>query len=194
MSLDGASEGTYAKYRVGGRFQQVFDNIKALMEIKKRRRSAFPVVEWQFLVMRHNEHEIPKVRRLAEEIGVDVFTLGSIGLGEAPYDGTYDQRLLEEWLPCQNLEYRHRYGAESLYDAPCVFLWESVTLNWDGGLSPCCAIDDPRMDFGNALEEQFKSIWNNELYQRSRSEFDSRFKGNSGCHTVCMDCKVFKKR
>lgn len=84
VSLDGAGEETYVKYRVGGHFEQVFDNLKTLIEIKRRRRSPFPVVEWQFLVMRHNEHEIPDVRGLADEIGVDVLTLGPIGFGEAP--------------------------------------------------------------------------------------------------------------
>ena len=193
VSLDGVSEETYVKYRVGGQFQQVFDNLKALIKIKKQRRSSFPVVEWQFLVMRHNEHEIPKVRRLAKKIGADILTLGKIGFGETPYDGTFDQRLLDEWMPRHNLEYRHQYNGESLFDAPCFFLWESVTVNWDGGLAPCCVLDNPRMDYGNLLDEPFKDIWNNELYQSSRREFNARLRGKSCCHTTCLHCKIFRK-
>ncbi len=193
VSLDGAGEETYVRYRVGGHFQQVFDNLKDLIEIKKRRHSRFPVVEWQFLVMRHNEHEIPDVRRLADEIGVDVLTLGPIGFGEAPYDGSYDHGLGEKWLPRHNLEYRYRYDGEYLFDAPCFFLWESVTLNRDGGLAPCCVLDDPHMDFGNVLNESVQSIWNNGLYIGSRREFNPRLQGKSGCRTACLRCKIYRK-
>ena len=194
VSLDGASEQTYAKYRVGGHFQQVFNNLKALVEIKRRRRSAFPLVEWQFLVMRHNEHEIPKVRELAEELGIDLVTFGAISLSEAPYDGTYDQKLAAEWLPQHHLQYRHRYGTESFYDGPCFFLWESLTINWDGGVAPCCVLDDPMMDFGNTLNESIPSIWNNEFYQSARREFNPQYRGKSDCRTACLPCKIFSKR
>ena len=194
ISLDGASEETYVKYRVGGHFQQVFDNMKTLIEIKKQCRSKFPLIEWQFLVMKHNEHEIPRARRLAMETGVDIFTLGKIGFGEAPYDGTCNKDLMEEWLPRHNSEYRFDYDGKFMYNTACFFLWETVTLNWDGGLAPCCVLDDQRQDFGNALEKPFKRIWNNELYQSSRREFDQRIKGTSGCRTACLDCKIFMKR
>jgi len=144
--------------------------------------------------MRHNEHEIPDVRGLADEIGVDVLTLGPIGFGEAPYDGTHDHGLGEKWLPRHNVKYRYQYDGGFLYDGPCFFLWESVTLNPDGGLAPCCVLDDPRHDFGNELEEPVKSIWNNEFYQSSRSEFNTRLKGKTGCRTACLHCKIFRKR
>jgi radical SAM protein with 4Fe4S-binding SPASM domain len=193
VSLDGTNEETYVKYRVGGHFQQVFNNIKTLIEIRNRQQRSFPVIEWQFLVMRHNEHEIPEVSKFAEELGVDLVTFGAIGLNEAPYDGTYDQGLAEEWLPRHHSQYRHRYGNESFFESPCFFLWESVTINWDGGIAPCCVLDDPSMDFGNILEEPFKNIWNNELYLASRREFNPRLQGNSG-PTVCLRCKIFSKR
>jgi MoaA/NifB/PqqE/SkfB family radical SAM enzyme len=194
VSLDGASEESYAKYRVGGHFQQVFSNLNTLIDIRNRCRSSFPIIEWQFLVMRHNEHEIPQVRKFADELGVDLVTFGAIGLGEAPYDGTYDQTLAEEWLPRHHPQYRHRYGTESFYDGPCFFLWESVTINWDGGVAPCCVLDDPNMDFGNTLDRPVSSIWNNEFYQSSRRQFDPRLQGTSGCQTACYHCKVFRKR
>jgi MoaA/NifB/PqqE/SkfB family radical SAM enzyme len=194
VSIDGASEETYTKYRVGGDFRRVLDNLKILIEIKRQYRRPFPVIEWQFLVMRHNEHEIPDARRLAGEIGVDLLTFGPIGFGEAPYDGSYDNGLGEKWLPRHNLEYRYRYDGAYLFDTPCFFLWESVTLNRDGGLAPCCVLDDPRMDFGNVMDESVQNIWNNELYIGSRREFNPRLQGKSECQTACWRCKIYRKR
>jgi MoaA/NifB/PqqE/SkfB family radical SAM enzyme len=193
VSLDGASEETYVKYRVGGHFQKVFGNLKTLVEIRRHRRTWFPIIEWQFLVMRHNEHEIPTVRKLADEIGVDVLNMGRIGFGETPYDGAHDHALGEEWLPRHHGTYRYPYDGGALYDTPCFFLWESVTLSRDGGLAPCCVLDDPRMDSGNLLEEPFEKIWNNDLYRSSRREFDPRLQGESGCRTACAGCRVFTK-
>lgn len=70
ISLDGASNETYSFYRRGGNFDTVIENIKKLNNLKTKFNSNYPKLYWQFVMMGHNEHELPKARKLAEELGM----------------------------------------------------------------------------------------------------------------------------
>lgn len=70
-SIDGASQETYERYRVKGSFQTVLDNVRILRARRDELGKVEPKLVWQFLVFRHNEHEIDLATRMAREIGVD---------------------------------------------------------------------------------------------------------------------------
>jgi len=70
---------------------------------------------------------------------------------------------------------------------PCHWPWSGFTINWDGGITPCCIIDDQNSDFGNVLKSPISEIWNNEFYVSARSEFsDSK---DITKFTICNMCK-----
>ena len=71
VSLDGASEQTYARYRVGGDFGLALANLERLARIRRRLGSKTPRIVWKFIVHRHNAHEVETARRMAREIGVE---------------------------------------------------------------------------------------------------------------------------
>ncbi len=70
LSIDGATEDTYVQYRRNGHFQNVITNINKLNAYKKRYTSEYPKLSWQFIIFGHNEHEIPRVKQLCEELGM----------------------------------------------------------------------------------------------------------------------------
>lgn len=74
VAIDGGSDETYKQYRVGGNYTKVLSNVKDLLNQKKSMGSEHPFVEWQFIVFRHNEHEIKDTEKMAYEIGIDKFT------------------------------------------------------------------------------------------------------------------------
>ena len=67
VSVDGATQEVYQKYRVGGDIEKVFSNMKRLVEAKKQHNSKVNIV-WNFLVMRQNEHQTEMSRSLAREL------------------------------------------------------------------------------------------------------------------------------
>jgi hypothetical protein len=75
-SIDGATQETYGQYRVGGRLDVVLRNLERLVSARERCGATRPLIEWQFLVMRHNEGEIEPCLAMARQIGVDVFRFG----------------------------------------------------------------------------------------------------------------------
>ncbi|MCK4695036.1 MAG: radical SAM protein, partial [Candidatus Cloacimonetes bacterium] len=68
ISLDGTTQETYNKYRVNGELNKVLENVKNLVKTKKKLKTKSPLIRWQFLVMKHNEHEIPKIKDFAQSL------------------------------------------------------------------------------------------------------------------------------
>ncbi len=72
-SSDGASAETYRQYRHQGDFDRVLGHIQKLNEYKRKHRSAFPILRWQYIAFGHNEHEISLAKRRAQQLGMDFF-------------------------------------------------------------------------------------------------------------------------
>ena len=70
-AIDGGSAGTYARYRRGGNFDLVLDNLRA----RRDQSSLEPWLVWEYLAFEHNVHEIGVAARLARELGVDQFSV-----------------------------------------------------------------------------------------------------------------------
>jgi radical SAM protein with 4Fe4S-binding SPASM domain len=166
ISLDGASEETYQKYRVGGSFDRVLHNIMLMVNCKKYFRKSEPKLVWQFLVFKHNQHEIEKAKRMAEELSVDqiVFQKPYVPMKHSAWDSSiekfsnYSSELGEDESPVSNKKDRLK----------CNWPFSCVVINANGSVSPCCAVALQEDDFGNVFNSPFSAIWNNEdfLYAR----------------------------
>jgi MoaA/NifB/PqqE/SkfB family radical SAM enzyme len=135
ISLDGTTQESYEKYRVGGQLERVLDGTARFMAEKKRHNYRTPNVALQFLVMKHNEHEIPEVKKIADQLGVDRLLIKNIevrSLDEA-----------KEWLPVDNKFRRYHfdgqnYSVKGIDKNACSRPWLSTLINWDGTFVPCC--------------------------------------------------------
>ena len=78
-AIDGFSANSYTKYRRGGNFENAIKNLKEVLNIRKRMGRSRPFVEWQYVVFKHNQHEIGEARRFALDIGVDYFLANAKG-------------------------------------------------------------------------------------------------------------------
>jgi MoaA/NifB/PqqE/SkfB family radical SAM enzyme len=75
VSIDGTSQEVYERYRVRGDLGLALSNLRRLVARRRELGSKTPYIEWQFIVFKHNEHQVPEARRLADEIGVDLIRL-----------------------------------------------------------------------------------------------------------------------
>src|SRR5215204_1360992 len=71
ISIDGTTQETYQQYRVGGNLQKVLEGTANIVKWKKELKSKTPFIIFQFLVVRHNEHQIEEVQQLANQVGVN---------------------------------------------------------------------------------------------------------------------------
>jgi radical SAM protein with 4Fe4S-binding SPASM domain len=187
LSIDGATQETYAKYRVRGNLEAVLENARQLIAKKRELKSSTPYVEWQFIVFRHNAHEVDRAREMAEELGVDRFRVIPPGL---PFDSENPDELKREWFVTPEESGGDDFRGQM--NSACFYLYRSFTTNPDGGTAPCCVVNGEHDDFGQILQQDFDEIWNNEKYQSARSQFCS--KGKITTKTVCDRCDWFQKR
>lgn len=193
VSLDGTTQDVYNKYRINGDFNQTIENIKKITLRKKRLNSKTPYIEWQFLVMKHNEHQIEEARGLADKIGVNILRFAPLGL---PFENFNNRDWAKEWMP-RNSKFWHLNPLKLLkqdyiINQKCFYLYRSITVNPEGSVSPCCVLYNSDYDFGNLLSNNLDEIWNNNLYQSSRALF-SEDNSSYNSYTICKECQLFKK-
>ncbi|MBN2067467.1 MAG: SPASM domain-containing protein [Candidatus Diapherotrites archaeon] len=190
ISMDGITQKTYEKYRVGGNLQTVWDNIALVSGKKKELGLKKPRIFWQFLVSRFNEHELPELQAVKERLGVDELVIGFLRSDMGKEIFTPDREKVEslkKWLPKNESLSRYDYKEKKrkLQKGFCHFLWFVSVVNWNGSVSPCCASYNEKLDFGNAFKEGFKTVWNNEKYVAARKAVASR---KPESKTVCDNC------
>lgn len=194
VSLDGVSQEAYQQYRVRGDIGEVFDNMKRLLAAKKALNSKKPFVEWQFIVFKHNEHEMDQARKMAAEIGVDLLRFVSPGV---PPEDMHDTRLQEKWMPENPLYWeRHPKLVEDrgyVFDQTCFYLYRSMFIYPGGGVTPCCFAHDSRQDFGNLRTSSVSEIWNNKTYRSARMLFSKTAPTEDRVETICDKCTVFRQ-
>ena len=192
VSIDGATPEIYSKYRVGGDFNRVICNLELLLKAKKELKRSNPYIVWQFLVFRHNEHEIEKVKRMGECLGVDAVGITKAFIGD------------KNWIP-QNREYsnydiekikRHEHQIDkiSMYFKSsqgdmCNWPWEAIVINPNGSVSPCCSVEDEKDDFGNIFDQPFKEFWNSEKYRVARNYIRDKKQPSAGNSNICVGCR-----
>lgn len=195
LSIDGASQETYSRYRVGGDFEKVIANIKTLVAAKKRRGVKKPHVSWHFLVFRHNEHEIGQARRLAYSLGVDRYSPSPAGIPDeswvpvGPGLELYPERAARGQGPSEvtnpaDLQRSRKRGGPPR----CVWPWIGAAINSNGSLSPCCSVEDESRDYGSVLERGFRRLWNSRNYVAGR--LFSAFRYETGRKNACTECRV----
>lgn len=181
VSLDGATQQTYNKYRVNGVLDKVLHNVRDLVQAKKERNSKTPYIKWQFIVMKHNEHEIEKIRKLADEVGVDELQLKTVQI--------YSKEDIFNFLP-QNPKYRRYKTNGSDFELKykirnrCRRLWTQPVVNWNGEVSVCCFDKDIKYKIGNIMETDFKKLWKNEKFMNFRKNILK----NRKKIPMCLNC------
>jgi len=153
-AIDGFSSESYVKYRRGGDFEKAIHNMENVLTKRKQRGVPHPFVEWQYVVFRHNQHELDAARTFADGIGVDYFH---------PVPGYIEH---SEWIT--NLpEFQAEMGLPASV-AGCARPWTHLNIRADGGVAACCYEFLKKDDFGNAFETPFDRLWNNEMFLTAR--------------------------
>jgi MoaA/NifB/PqqE/SkfB family radical SAM enzyme len=174
VSLDGITQESYSKYRRNGSLALVRENVMRIQEAKQRLGRATPKIIWQFLVFRHNEHEIEQARALHKEWGADEFTVYGAEMPMEPYNDGFEPST----IPLYNIydpEHSFQKDAERQItgNRACAWLYGVFVLNPNGRVSACCAVPSEKLDFGGYNKGEFFNVWNNETFRRARRIFSA---------------------
>lgn len=186
-SVDGLDEETYQNYRVGGTFAQVDSALRNLVKRKRQLRLKKPFIEFQFIVMKQNEHLLEKVKTYCKEVGVDKLVFKTMQIS------SYENAL--KFLPT-NKKYRryiiddNSFRIKAEVKNHCFALWRTAVITWDGKVVPCCFDKDADFTMGILNGKSFYEIWNSENYNKFRKSILTDRKQNKMCTNCTEGLKI----
>jgi len=179
VSIDGARQETYGRYRVRGDFDTVLRNCRMVIEAKKHLGSATPKLVWEFHVFRHNVDDIEPAKEMARDLGMGITISKGWTVGN-------------EWNPSG--QWSFFLGNPEPF--PCLFLWHFAVVNNDGGVAPCCgtfyqADDMGRLSSspGDGGAQTFRQVWNGARFREARQLYRERSRAPQDVRSrICHDC------
>ena len=185
ISVDGFNQESYSAYRTGGNLDRVIDGIRLLVDAKRKTQNKTPKIILQCLLLRTNEDQIPAIRKLGHELGVDKITFKTAQFND-----------FQSGNPLMPLNPRYsRYSRSGSQDSPAYFLknhqpnacfrmWSGSVFTWDGKVVPCCFDKDASHMLGNISEKSFKEIWRDMPYR----SFRQTILKNRKSVDICSNC------
>ena len=208
ISMQGATKKTYEKIMVGHNFDNMINNLKNFIQIKKEMNSPLPELCFHYIVNKLNVHELPQfIELIASFGGKGTFGPGSYvnfsGLLEFPQI----QHLMTE-IPQRIMEAVNQKAKQLNIDVllthpsqerkppikKCT-AWSEPYVLVDGYVLPCCAVlMSNKRDFlrkyafGNLYQQPFKEIWYSDRYKKFR---EMVLKNNEKVPILCLGCRAY---
>lgn len=184
ISLYGASQETYDAYANRGDFDQVIGAVRGLVAMRNEMGLHRPIIDLEFIVMKHNEHELGAMKSLGRSLGADLVTLKTAYVMDLN-----DPEQVATYLP-SNLQYsRYRRDDDvvrrkSDVRTKCQRLWRIATIYWDGTMAGCCCDQDGYAPMGNVLAQNLGDVWRSAHY----NTFRQRMIENTERPEICDHC------
>jgi len=193
ISIDGASDYTYKKYRRNGDYRQVIKNIQLLQRTKEKYGSIYPKIVWQYIIMPETEKDISLAKKTAKELCIPIW-----------FKLTWD----ETYVP-NNLDYLHAETGLTIFNRreylfenhkvylgyeTCSQMFFSPQINWDGRLLGCCELFTN--DYGiNVFEVGLPTALKQPIFMHAKQllldkKCDSALVGNIPCRW----CKKYEQK
>jgi MoaA/NifB/PqqE/SkfB family radical SAM enzyme len=216
LSIDGATQPVYERFRRNGNLELVLENVARLVEAKRRLGRRTPVLSWNFLAFEHNAHEIPRAMEMARKVGVEQFRVVN------PFDVRWDDPEMRaatvkagvrrlDWMALSNepenwnpfpegveaeaigraFENPWNAGGESEAAAAaghtCHWLYQNMVMDATGRILPCCGAPGPDTNLVFGSLDGGGDAFNTEMYRRARGWFRGEGDAAGGPH--CTHCE-----
>jgi len=191
IGADGATQKTYAKYRIGGNLARVLANIRLLQRLKKVMGSKNPAIRMIYVGFKHNERELPKAKKIAKKLGIEfsylpgeIFNIDKVYKDWLPKNPKYSRYIIQNTRVNgkKALKISNRFGAY-----PCCLPWKTFNVDANGFVYICCHKNDANYSAGNIFKDRFEDIWNGRIYKDARS-YLTHFKTSRNRSVPCLTC------
>ncbi len=194
VSLDGATDETNSRIRRGSKIDQITEDLKDIVRIKRERGLKYPWINFVFCAMQSNIRELPDLVRLAAEIGIEevkvvyLTVFGEDLMNESLWGhGDLVKEVFEEAIKIGNelgviLKLPHYIGEDEAGDKlhkDCFVSWRDFFLGSDGYVRPC--MSTPIHFFAYDKNKDFMEMWNAPEYQNYRKIVNNQSEMDSPC-------------
>jgi radical SAM protein with 4Fe4S-binding SPASM domain len=177
-------------HRVHGQFEKIVDNVRCLVNEKKKIGNVLPTIGAQFVFYEENYHSIVEAAKLWRNVGIDYFEVKPLIEGEGSSVGTKvfsasdkeevrKQMRLAEELETSSFQVYTKYGQylntiseEKRAYRTCYGHALSANLWSDGNVFICPNHESDKDIIGNIYENSFEEIWHGEKRKKRIQEID----------------------
>lgn len=172
FSIDGNSQETYKQNRVGGDFDKVIQILSTFS--RKARERNHPInIQWSFIVIRNNEHELEGAAERARALGVEFMS-----------------KVLNTSDPA--LQPLHQKYHRIFKIKPCRQIYNMFNILWNGDVAPCCYDTDGSVVLGNIKETTMLEIWDSPTYRQFRDRLARVRARPDEEPALCKSCPMWK--
>tara|TARA_E500000178_G_C16974391_1_gene732591 strand:+ start:213 stop:1325 length:1113 start_codon:yes stop_codon:yes gene_type:complete len=187
FQIGGMNQDTHSRYRVRTHLDKTISKIEELLELRKKHQRSNVEIEVGFIVMRHNEHQVIEFLDWAKKIGIDkanVIDPCARNMLEAyaylPKDKRYwfyDEEAFEQGI----------LKPKKIPQNECIWIWNSIQLNWNGDAVPCCRDPNGEYIFGNVFEQGLNCVFNGQ----KAIDFRKKILSNQKEISICKLCSGY---
>lgn len=163
FSADAADPALYARLRVNGSLEKVFENVRKFTEIKAKHYSQSRTIT-----------RVSGVRYSEEQSFEDI---------EKFWHDYVDQVAFVEYNPWEN---PYDQDANGMTDV-CSDLWRRMFVWWDGRANPCDVDYRSTLAVGNIAKTSLSDLWHSPAYRNLR---EAHLQGNRQSSSPCKSCVV----
>lgn len=80
VAIDGITDETNARFRAGARLAPALEGVRRIAEFKRRTGAQLPILHMRFIVMKHNQHEVPQLEEFARRHHFDLLTVRTLSI------------------------------------------------------------------------------------------------------------------
>ncbi|MBU0469176.1 MAG: radical SAM protein [Candidatus Omnitrophica bacterium] len=159
ISIDAGSKEKYEEMKIGGNWDVLVDNIKALKQLRDEKNSKLRIFA-SYVVVQDDFDDLKKYKEMFDCL-VDE-TINTLVSNQAHMD---------------NIESVYKSKLESKFNYlvlpqekwhPCGYLWNRFMTTYDGKLTICCNDFEARLIYGDLNQSSLKECWNNEKMKSFR--------------------------
>ena len=181
ISLDGTDQETYEKYRKGGTLSTVLKGIETLTELKIKKGVNCPEIVIQFIVFRHNEHQVEEIKRIVNSQGINKIELKS---AQVSNQKNYASLIPKNKKFSRYIVNNDTIKIKSSLKNRCFRIWETLVITSDGNVVPCCFDKSGDFVIGSMKNNNLYTIWKTLAFNGFRKKIlDERKK-----IPICCNC------
>ncbi|MEW5850466.1 MAG: radical SAM protein [Myxococcota bacterium] len=187
VSMDGTDQESYARYRVGGDLSLLLENVRKLRQFKQRHGRSHPTLILQFLRNKFTGNQVELLQRQYREWGFDELLVDDMTTLFKDRDLANARAWFEE-------EEIHRRGymdvPVTMLGRTCTMLYDTMIIEQDGSIPPCCFSTDPQDDFAHwSPSGTLEELVNAPRFVTARRMFRER---HAEPGHPCSACSVFE--
>jgi len=184
VAIDGLTDETNTQFRVGAKLNPILSGIRRIAEIKQSRGQQLPILHMRFIVMKHNQHEVPQMIDFAKTNNFDLLTVRTLSIIDSESTDQTHRDFVPNKLEFRAYDYKNGTRFERK-DFICQEPFWFPTVFADGTLVACEQDYNAQQSLGVISKKvSFRDLW----FSRRAASIRKIIRDNPQSLSFCQNC------